>query len=118
VTADGYATGPVSVGKALLDSWLTEFQALGYWTTSDVRVLVQEDESPFQAGLVVVGLSNAETVCYLQFSSKSSQWTATMEARDGAIELDARALLRLGNELTSLSALCLFLEGKTREQLV
>jgi hypothetical protein len=100
--------------KALLESWCVEFRDMGYWTTSDVRVLVQEDDFDARAGLIVVDLSRAKTVTYLQpATADGSRWVATMEARDESIELDARAMLRLGNELTVLSALCSFLEAKS-----
>jgi hypothetical protein len=100
---------------SLLESWLTEFRALGYLTGSDIRVLEQDDDADPDAGLIVVDLTEAKTITYLQpITGGEGSWKATMEARDATIELSAVALVNLGNEVNVLGALVAFLETKSK----
>lgn len=99
----------------LLETWLTEFRALGYVTGSDIRVLEQEDEADPDTGLIVVDLSNAKTISYLQpITGGDGSWKVTMEARDDVIELSAVELVNLGNEVNVLGALVAFLETRSK----
>ncbi|MDT0117267.1 hypothetical protein [Microbacterium sp. PRF11] len=99
----------------LLETWLTEFRTLGYVTGSDIRVLEQEDEADPDTGLIVVDLSNAKTISYLQpIAGGDGSWKVTMEARDDVIELSAVELVNLGNEVNVLGALVAFLETKSK----
>lgn len=101
--------------KALLEDWLAQFGELGYLTGSDIRLLEQEDENDPDAGLIVVDLSEAKTITYLQpIPDGGGCWKATMEARDATIELGAVALVNLGNEVNVLGALVAFLETKSK----
>ncbi|MCJ1707708.1 hypothetical protein [Microbacterium sp. VKM Ac-2923] len=103
------------LNKDLLDDWLAQFRTLGYPTGSEIRLLDQEDESDPDAGLIVVDLSGAKTVTYLQpITGGDGAWKATMEARDATIELNAVELVNLGNEVNVLGALVAFLETKSR----
>lgn len=103
------------LNKDLLDDWLAQFRTLGYLTGSEIRLLDQEDESDPEAGLIVVDLSGAKTVTYLQpITGGDGAWKATMEARDATIELNAVELVNLGNEVNVLGALVAFLETKSR----
>ncbi len=102
----------------LLEQWVDEFRNLGYLTGSDIRVLEQQDDTLTHRGLIVVDLSEAATITYLQPVSESDgRWKATMEARDTTIELTAVEIVNLGNELNVLGALVTFLEAKSRELL-
>jgi len=102
----------------LLEQWLDEFRNLGYLTGSDIRVLEQRDDTDVNRGLIVVDLSEAATVTYLQpIADSDGRWKATMEARDTTIELTAVAIVNLANELTVLGALVSFLETKSRDLL-
>lgn len=102
----------------LLEEWLDEFRNLGYLTGSDIRVLEQQDETDVNRGLIVVDLSEAATITYLQpIAGSDGRWSATMEARDTTIVLSAVAIVNLGNELNVLGALVSFLETKSRELL-
>ncbi len=99
----------------LLETWLTEFRTLGYVTGSDIRVLEQEDEADPDTGLIVVDLSNAKTISYLQpIAGGDGSWKVTMEARDDVIELSAVELVNLGNEVNVLGALVAFLETRSK----
>lgn len=103
----------------LLEEWLDEFRGLGYLTGSDIRVLEQQDETDVNRGLIVVDLSEAATITYLQpIAGSEGRWKATMEARDTTIELTAVEIVNLGNELNVLGALVSFLETKSRALLV
>lgn len=103
------------LNKVLLEDWLTQFRGLGYLTGSDIRLLEQDDETDPEAGLIVVDLSGAKTITYLQpVTGGEGEWKATMEARDATIELDAVELVNLGNEVVVLGALVSFLEVKSR----
>ncbi len=103
----------------LLEQWLDEFRHLGYLTGSEIRVLPQQDETELNRGLIVVDLSEAATITYLQpIPGSDGRWMATMEARDTTIELTAVAIVNLGNELNVLGALVSFLEAKSRALLV
>ena len=102
----------------LLEEWLDEFRSLGYLTGSDIRVLEQQDETDVNRGLIVVDLSEAATITYLQpIPGSDGRWSATMEARDTTIVLTAVEIVNLGNELNVLGALVSFLETKSRELL-
>ncbi len=102
----------------LLERWLEEFRGLGYLTGSDMRVLEQQDDTEVTRGLIVVDLSEAATITYLQpIAGSDGRWKATMEARDTTIELTAVGIVNLGNELNVLGALVSFLETKSRELL-
>ncbi|RWR16307.1 hypothetical protein D8Y23_13780 [Microbacterium enclense] len=102
----------------LLEQWLDEFRNLGYLTGSDIRVLEQQDDTDLNRGLIVVDLSEAATVTYLQpIADSDGRWKATMEARDTTIELTAVAIVNLANELTVLGALVSYLETKSRDLL-
>lgn len=101
--------------KALLEAWLTDFRGLGYLTGSDIRVLEQDDDIDADIGLIVVDLSEAKTITYLQpIAGGDGSWKATMEARDATIELGAVELVNLGNEVNVLGALVAFLETKSK----
>ncbi|MBB3159227.1 hypothetical protein FHS07_002945 [Microbacterium proteolyticum] len=103
------------LNKDLLEGWLTKFRDLGYLTGSEIRLLEQEDETDPDSGLIVVDLSGAKTVTYLQpITGGDGAWKATMEARDATIELDTVELVNLGNELIVLAALVSFLEVKSK----
>ena len=99
----------------LLEHWLDEFRHLGYLTGSEIRVLEQQDDTDVNRGLIVVDLSEAATITYLQpIVGSGGRWKATMEARDTTIELTAVELVNLGNEINVLGALVSFLETKSR----
>ncbi|WP_295833181.1 hypothetical protein, partial [uncultured Microbacterium sp.] len=75
----------------------------------------QEDDADPHTGLIVVDLSEAKTITYLQpLPGGDGSWKATMEARDATIELGAVALVNLGNEVNVLGALVAFLETKSK----
>lgn len=97
-----------------LESWVDEFRSLGYPFDGTVKVMGQDADDGANTGLVGVVIAHSSAVIYIQpESTDSERWTVTFEARDTAVNLDAAALLRLAAELTTISALCAFLQGKS-----
>jgi hypothetical protein len=98
-----------------LEGWLDEFLALGYPAAGELRVITQDGASGADTGLVSVQLTDADTSIYIQPAPDASDhWTVTLEARDEALSFDAPGLFRLAAELSSVSALCAFLQAKSR----
>lgn len=98
-----------------LQTWVDEFRDLGYPSAGTLRVLSRDGDAPTDAGLLTVHLADADTSIYIEPESGTSErWVITLEARDEAITLDPAAMFRLAAELASVSALCAFLEMKSR----
>lgn len=101
--------------KDTLQAWLDEFTAMGYPVEGRLKVLDREDDDGGDTGLVSIRLARASTVMYMEPEmSGSYRWLVTMEPRETPIQLDAAAVLRLAGELTIVSALCAFLQVKSR----
>jgi len=99
--------------KETLDSWIEEFQALGY--PLHVKVIPQDGSLGRDTGLVGVTLMNAQTVTSIEPETPGGhKWRITFEARETDLRLDARATLDLSTELAIVSTLCAFLETKSR----
>ena len=97
-----------------LESWLDEFQSKGYPLDGSIRVMGQDGDDGANTGLVGVTLTHAAVVVYIQPESlDSARWLVTFEAREAQLDLDSASVLRLAAELTTVSALCAFLEGKS-----
>jgi hypothetical protein len=78
-----------------LQSWLEEFQSLGY--------------------PVVFQLANAPTLAYLQPDMSALEWLVTMEAREAPSTMNPATVMNLAFELSVLSALGAFLQTKSRD---
>ncbi|WDG16832.1 hypothetical protein [Microbacterium sp. Clip185] len=99
----------------MLESWLGEFRELGYPIAGTVKVIPQDREFGSDTGLVGVRLMNAQTVTYIQpVEPGSTTWVVTFEARDTDLQLDAAGAFRLSTELAMVSALCTFLQTKSK----
>lgn len=98
-----------------LQAWVDEFQELGYPSAGTLRVITQDGAAGADTGLIAVHLGDAETSIYIQPESHDSDlWKVTLEARDEAVTVGPAALFRLAGELTSISALCAFLQAKSQ----
>ena len=96
-----------------LESWLDEFRQLGYPTAGVMRVMVQDGDGGIDTGLVGVRLEHGSASVYIQpTTQRGSHWVATFEPRDNAVDLDASQLRFVSSELTTVAALCEFLEQK------
>jgi hypothetical protein len=97
---------------------LREFSDLGYPVAKALKVLRQDPEEGGDTGLVRVQLANATTVAYMQPEAPGAvRWVVTMEPREDPVVLDAVSVQSLSDELAMISALCTFLQEKSRVML-
>lgn len=97
-----------------LQSWLDEFEQLGYPTAGSAKVIPQDGDDGADTGLVVFQLANAPTLAYLQPEMSALEWHVTMEAREAPATMNPATLLSLAYELTIVAALGSFLQTKSR----
>ena len=97
-----------------LEAWLEEFRSLNHALDGSIRVMGQDGDDGANTGLVGVTLTHGVAVTYIQpESTHSPRWLVTFEARDTAVELDSESVLQLAAELTTVAALCAFLEARS-----
>lgn len=97
-----------------LNTWLAEFERLGYRFAGEARVIQQDGAGGADTGLVSVRLSNTETVITIEPEMRERPtWFVTMEPREESVSMDAPTLLNLSAELAVVSALCAFLQEKS-----
>ena len=97
-----------------LESWLDEFRRTQGAPSGQVRVIPQDGAERSDTGLVVVELSHAPTVTYLQpDATDPSRWVVTMESREDVVVLDAAQMRALAADLETVGRLCAFLEQKS-----
>jgi hypothetical protein len=100
--------------KDTLETWLDEFQRLGYPLSSSIRVIPHGGEEGSDTGLVAAALGTAPTALYVEpVAAGSTSWQVTFEPREMHASLDAAAVLTLSGELAVLSALCAFFQAKS-----
>jgi hypothetical protein len=97
-----------------LQSWLDEFEDLGYPIAGSAKVIPQDGDDGADTGLVVFQLTNAPTLAYLQPEMSALEWRVTMEARDTPATMNPATVLSLAYELSVVSALGAFLQSKSR----
>lgn len=97
-----------------LQSWLDEFEELGYPIAGSAKVIPQDGDEGADTGLVVFQLSNAPTLAYLQPEMSALEWRVTMEAREAPATMNPATVLSLAYELSVISALGAFLQSKSR----
>jgi hypothetical protein len=98
-----------------LQSWLDEFQELGYPIAESAKVIPQDGADGADTGLVVFQLVNAPTLAYLQPDMAALEWLVTMEARERPSTMNPATVMNLAFELSVLSALGAFLQTKSRD---
>ena len=100
--------------ESTLQSWLEEFERLGYGFAGETRVIQQDGADGANTGLISVELPLAATIATIQPESRdSARWVITMERLESSVTLDAPALITLASELTVVSTLCAFLQAKS-----
>lgn len=97
-----------------LQSWLDEFQELGYPIAGSAKVIPQDGADGADTGLVVFQLTNAPTLAYLQPEVSPLEWRVTMEAREAPATMNPATVMNLAFELSIVSALGAFLQSKSR----
>ena len=95
--------------RQTLETWLTEFHALGYPTDGTFRVIEQDGADGANTGLVAVRLSSGLRA-YLQPDNRG-RWVTTIESSETAFDLEPASVSRLSAELATVSALCAFLQA-------
>lgn len=97
-----------------IQSWLDEFEQLGYRFGGELKVIQQDGADGADTGLVSVRLVNASTVITVQPEVREAPvWMVTMEPRESTVTMDAPSVLNLAAELAVVSALCAFLQEKS-----
>ncbi len=101
--------------QATVEAWVREYLAENPSTTAAVTVLEKDFTPGPDSGLVVVSLSNASTVTYIQpvENESGARWSVTFEARADSFELDAVGVARLAADLAVVADLCGFLQHRT-----
>ena len=99
---------------SLLTRWVAEFTAADH-PTSVIEVLLQDGSHGEDTGLVVVRPRAMDIDLYLEPAAPGEpQFVVTLAHRDTDTTVNALQLLLLSEELKVASALCDFLEGKSR----
>ncbi len=101
-----------------LQSWLDEFEALGYPVDGSAKVIPQDGDGGADTGLIVFQFANAPTLAYMQPDMAALEWLVTMEAREEAASMSPATVMSLAFELSVLSALGMFLQTKSRDFMV
>ncbi|WP_345800299.1 hypothetical protein AAIB33_12575 [Microbacterium sp. AZCO] len=97
-----------------LESWVAEFERLGYPLHGAIRVIVQDGEAGADTGLVAMRMFDSPTEIYIEPPTESRpEWTVMFEPRTEPVRLGASAVKALASELATLSALCAFLQQKS-----
>ena len=100
---------------ATLESWLEEFRRIGYPIGDTAKVIQQDGELGADTGLVAVKLTNSSRVTYMQpHHPGAMEWVVTLEPHEAPEVLSSAEVHRLATELSMVSALCVFLETKSR----
>ena len=105
--------------QATVQRWVDDYLAERPEQAGSVTVLEKDFTPGPESGMVVVSLSNASTVTYVQATVVDGQphWVVTFEARTEGFELDATGVHRLASDLMTIAGLCDYLQVRTEEAL-
>ncbi len=103
--------------QATVEAWVREYLAGHPAAESSISVLEKDYTPGPDSGLVVVALSNASTVTYIQpvVHDEGPRWVVTFEARADSFDLDAAGVARLSSDLAAVAELCGFLQERTEK---
>ena len=101
--------------QATVQGWVREFLDSNAIIPAEVSVVDKDFTAGPNSGLVVVSLSNASTVTYIQpvIREGAPRWLVTFEARGESFDLDAAGVARLAGDLTTIAHMCEHLQSKT-----
>lgn len=101
--------------QATVQSWVDDFVAAHPGEASAITVLEKDFTPGPESGMVVVSLSNASTVTYIQpvVDEIGPRWLVTFEPRTEGFDLDAAGVARLASDLGALAELCGYLQRRT-----
>ncbi len=91
--------------QATVEAWVREYLAGHPAAESSISVLEKDYTPGPDSGLVVVALSNASTVTYIQpvVHDEGPRWVVTFEARADSFDLDAAGVARLSSDLAAVA---------------
>ncbi|RKS92940.1 hypothetical protein DEU37_0332 [Microbacterium sp. AG790] len=103
--------------QATVAAWVRDYLDDRRVDPSFVSVLEKDFTPGPESGLVVVALSNASTVTYIQpiVTDGQARWMVTFEPRTEGFDLDAAGVARLSADLSALADLCGYLQERTEQ---
>jgi hypothetical protein len=101
--------------QATVQGWIDDYLAARPEQTAVVTVLEKNFTPGPESGMVVVSLSNASTVTYIQpvVDETGPHWVVTFEPRADPFDLDAAGVAQLAADLATIAGLCGFLQMRT-----
>lgn len=101
--------------QATVQSWVDDYLAARPEQTAAVSVLEKDFIPGPESGMVVVSLSNASTVTYIQAAVTDwlPHWVVTFEPRSEGFDLDAAGVAQLSSDLATIAGLCDYLQQRT-----
>ena len=101
--------------KATVQGWVDEYLVEHPDYSRTIAVLEKDFTPGPESGMVVVSLSNASTVTYIQAAVDESgpHWLVTFEPRSDGFDLDAAGVKRLSDDLAAIAGLCDYLQTRT-----
>lgn len=101
--------------QVTVQGWIDDYIASRPDQSAEVTVLEKNFTPGPESGLVVVSLSNASTVTYIQpvVDEIGPRWVVTFEPRADPFDLDATGVGRLAADLATIAGLCGFLQMRT-----
>lgn len=103
--------------QATVQGWVDDYLEANPTQQDRISVLERDFTPGPDSGLVVVSLSRASTVTYVQAIVQDDfpRWLVTFEPRAEAIDLDAAGVANLSADLAALAGLCAYLQERTVE---
>ncbi|WP_454129267.1 protein-L-isoaspartate carboxylmethyltransferase [Microbacterium aurum] len=101
--------------QATVQRWVDDYLAENPEQSGSVTVLEKDFTPGPDSGMVVVSLSNADTVTYIQAAVTDGlpNWLVTFEARSEGFDLDGAGVHRLASDLFTIAGLCDYLQRRT-----
>lgn len=101
--------------RSTVESWVSEFVLARSTGDFHVAVLDKNFQAGPNSGLVVVTLRSAGTITYLHPEVRRGvpRWVVTFEPRSDTLDLDAKAVEQLAEDIAGVAELCAFLQLKT-----
>lgn len=116
MTDEPIENSPPRRPRALLQSWITEFEDVQADIAGRVTVAPQEDEGVEDTGLVILRLHNGPFSVYMKPRGYDDPlWEMTLTPQPKDLVLEPHGVATLAAELVVASNLCTFLQWKSLE---
>lgn len=101
--------------QATVQGWVDDYLVDHQDASRSITVLEKDFTPGPESGMVVVSLSNASTVTYIQAAVDETgpHWLVTFEPRSEGFDLDAEGVRRLAEDLAAIARLCEYLQIRT-----